>query len=1372
MELVSPVVGNTYEGTITRILDFGAVVEIMPGYEGLLHISQIAEERVNAVSDRLKQGQVVRIKVIEMDDKGRVRLSMRGVPQSNDIEEESVCSVCGSAIEIDALFCTTCGAKLRNVKDNVQKDILEKTIRYESDVIPDVLHVVINPATTAKSSNRSDTCEMPAINIHHTSTEYQALGDMSCLETDQWLLASCRELTSLVLKDIIGRWNPEINAIQNSYSSEEQSLTPGHRSAYVAAERLETAVEKEIALEKQEHMAKLQEVEKRFSGLSVNSLLPALQEEVQRINCDGNHIKKLSADGMVETSHVEAAFHAVDAIQSIEETESQLTINECKRTAGPTFIISFISLWFLSILGASLLKNIIHREGLIPTTLIIAVLTALLVTIVMLVKRVERVKRGVKEVHSAITSLVSAIATRHAWLDTVMLLHSRSEAHDMRKRADQALFAGQLQVSNRFTERCSALLASVEVIANDISEALERIYKVGGFNTAETTICTSWTSWECATSHAGVVRLGMIYIPTDTFNWSHRVVIEKTRMVQGFGIPLLASLRNGRSIYMAIKDHTNIQHAYGAARNAIFRIIATAPPAKVLFTFVDPIGQGQNVASFLALGDYDESLVNIQAWTDPRQIERKLTDLTEHMETVIQKYLRSDYKSIDDYNNAAGEIAEPYRVVVIFDFPECITENAARQLERIVQNGGRCGVYAIVIHDLSKIPSYGVNTTAITKHSLAFYEEGGRFYWDNYGLGKYADSVALQLDNAPPEELIRRVLKTVGEAAKTALKVEVPYAKLLQLSGIGSEHIWNQSTIDGIRVPLGPGSARKPRLLELGVGLSVHALVIGRPGSGKSNLMHVVISTAARMYSPNELQLYLIDFKEGVEFKPYAEAGLPHARVIAIKSEREFGLSILRKLDEELKTRSEAFRRAGVQDFRQYRNLKDDSGKTLLMPRILLLIDEFQEFFIKQDALSDEAALLLDRIVRQGRAFGIHMLLGSQTINGYSLPRATLNLITVRIALQSSEADSRMILADDNTAARHLTRPGEGIYNASSGLIEGNNLFQVALFDDTDRNDVLDVIKERLTQARNSDEARPAELFSLPLVFEGHEPAVLSQSKPLLELLSRNTQPEQRRAFEVWLGEPIEIKSPTSFIVSRRAGSHLLVVSKNEEEAVGVLCAAMLGLILQNRPGKVEIPIVDLTTADASWADMPEDLESLFPLHGIKVHDRRSLPHILQRLSDLIRERIDDTGTPDTTHFLIVLGMQRARDLRQQESFSRLSIEDDEKQDLSAQLSMILRDGPECGVHVLVWCDSVSNLEKALDRRVIGEFGTRVVGQMNSSDLRTLVEDEAVSSRLERPHRLVKYEEERVGVLETFRPYGLPDRKWLKHVAAMHSHNQ
>ncbi len=95
--------------------------------------------------------------------------------------------------------------------------------------------------------------------------------------------------------------------------------------------------------------------------------------------------------------------------------------------------------------------------------------------------------------------------------------------------------------------------------------------------------------------------------------------------------------------------------------------------------------------------------------------------------------------------------------------------------------------------------------------------------------------------------------------------------------------------------------ARRIEHLRLGEGVRQHVLIAGKTGSGKSSLLHTIITAGAARYSPDQLQYFLLDFKKGVEFKVYADSGLPHARVIGIESEREFGRSVLQRLDADCK---------------------------------------------------------------------------------------------------------------------------------------------------------------------------------------------------------------------------------------------------------------------------------------------------------------------------------------------------------------------------------------------------------------------------------------------------------------------------------------
>ena len=358
----------------------------------------------------------------------------------------------------------------------------------------------------------------------------------------------------------------------------------------------------------------------------------------------------------------------------------------------------------------------------------------------------------------------------------------------------------------------------------------------------------------------------------------------------------------------------------------------------------------------------------------------------------------------------------------------------------------------------------------------------GRLSWREPNFGRYP----LALDAPPDQARFSELLHKVGVAARDANRVEVPF----RVHRSQARRSTGPSTRSkGVDIPLGRAGATKLQHLKLGKGTSQHVLTAGKTGSGKSTLLHALITNGRLRYSPDELELYLIDFKKGVEFKVYAAMELPHARVIAVESEREFGLSVLQRLDVELKERGEIYRQFGCQDLAGYREARPE----VPMPRVLLIVDEFQEFFVEDDKIAQEVTLLLDRLVRQGRAFGMHVILGSQTLGGqYSLPKATLGQMAVRIALQCSEADAHLILSEDNTAARLLTRPGEAIYNDANGMMEGNNLFQVVWLSDEHRETYLEKIQE-MSREQQHPEAAADRLRGQPAGRREQEPALESR---------------------------------------------------------------------------------------------------------------------------------------------------------------------------------------------------------------------------------------------------------------------------------------
>lgn len=843
-----------------------------------------------------------------------------------------------------------------------------------------------------------------------------------------------------------------------------------------------------------------------------------------------------------------------------------------------------------------------------------------------------------------------------------------------------------------------------------------------------------WATWAPDPSPEFAARLGQLEIGAPDLSFS--------KIDFSFVLPALVPFADGRCLLFSAQG-TAKQRAADALLGVMVRVLANTPPGKARFTFIDPVGLGQNVADFMHLGDLNKDLISGKAWSEPQHIEQQLTLLTEHIETVIQTCLRNEFATIRDYNRERREVAQPFRFLVVNDFPVNFSDSAARRLVSIVANGPRCGVYTFIVHDAGKKLPYGFELADLENVAvkIGFKSEAGRFVWQE----KYFDECSLVLDEAPPKELTQGVVKKSGEVAIPAMKIDVPFEKLLASAALERNTWWKASSAEGLNVPLGPAGARAVQELKLGGEQEAHALLVGRTGSGKTNLMHVIITTIALKYSPEEIHLYLVDFKGGVGFKRYAENRLPHAKVIAIESEREFGMSVLLGLDAELKRRSEAFRLAGVDSLFAYRaKMKSDKPDSAEMPRILLIVDEFQEFFTDNDDLAQQAKIIFERLARQGRSFGVHFLLATQSLSGSAqLPASIMGQIKVRIALPCSEADSRLILADDNKAARALSQPGEGIYNPMAGLIEGNNRFQVARFSDDDLPKYLRAISE---SSRNGH---------VPLIFEGNELANLGDCARLKEALQAVDWPSATKGVELLLGEPVAIMPPVAASLRRQSGRNLMVLTREEGEGVGICVASTLSILTQQAPQNARVVVADFTTADSEWAGCAKEIAENFPGQISIVNRQRDFPAMLAALAKEVQSR-DSAAAAGHSVYLVLQGMHRIKPLRE-------DVEDENGHNPVELLKVILRDGPEVGVHVIAWADTWGNATRGLDRKAAGEFGLRVAAVMESSDSMNFL-DSLAASKISKPHRALFYDEDRPGQFVAFRPYALPPTTWLQEV--------
>ncbi len=421
---------------------------------------------------------------------------------------------------------------------------------------------------------------------------------------------------------------------------------------------------------------------------------------------------------------------------------------------------------------------------------------------------------------------------------------------------------------------------------------------------------TDWDAWTPVSDVLPRIRLGQYRVELDRIPGGIPENEELRPPRTEFGLPLLLPFPE-KSLLLLKAAGGGRDPAVAMLQAVMLRMLTSLPPGKVRFTILDPVGLGENFAAFMHLADYDEQLVASRIWTDASHIPRRLSDLTEHMENVLQVYLRNEFESIQQYNAFAGEMAEPYRILVVANFPANFSEEAVRRLTSIVSSGARCGVFTLMSLDTSLAPPQNFSLPDLEHCALSLAWKSGGF------VGKHAEYGELPLAAEwPPEpEKFTEIVRAIGRKVPEAGRIEVPFSHVAPEDG----QFWTGDSRGGIDVPLGRAGAMKLQDLRLGKGTSQHVLISGKTGSGKSTLLHILITNAALRYSPDEIEFYLIDFKKGVEFKAYATRHLPHARVIAIESEREFGLSVLERLDSELHRRGDLFRSVGVQDLHGFR---------------------------------------------------------------------------------------------------------------------------------------------------------------------------------------------------------------------------------------------------------------------------------------------------------------------------------------------------------------------------------------------------------------------------------------------------------------------
>ncbi|ELS33821.1 MULTISPECIES: FtsK/SpoIIIE domain-containing protein [Pseudanabaena] len=840
------------------------------------------------------------------------------------------------------------------------------------------------------------------------------------------------------------------------------------------------------------------------------------------------------------------------------------------------------------------------------------------------------------------------------------------------------------------------------------------------------------------------------------------------------------------------------QAATAALESIALRAIATFPARKLQGIFIDPVSMG-NTFPFKSL---PEEIRGKRTYTTSDDIQEQLHKLIGHTEQVIQNYLSRDYDNIEAYNAAAEAIQEAYRYLFIADFPSKFDNKSFEYLNSLLVNGSRAGVYTIIHIDETLEKPRNFNYDLFKAHCQVLRPADRSYNGEPLFVYESPETQIVcyaTLDKPPESDRFNQLTAMISKACGEVKVDTVAFSQLYP------ETLWTSDSRGEIRTAIGVAGAREKLEFWLGQnpkGLEVsQSLLFGKPGAGKSYTLHSIINGLAMRYAPDELELYLLDFKEGVEFQVYVDPdrgedsgssndldltkALPHAKVISIESDREFGLSVLRKVNEQFQIRANEWKSISndITKVAEYRN--KTNGKK--MPRILIVIDEFQVLFEDNDSISAELNQIFDTIVKKGRAFGIHLLLASQSPNIKNITRSVYDLIDLRMAMQMNQNVAAMTLAEGNTdAVDLLDRPGRIIYNSDFGRKGSNEIGQVADASTGERKKALRKIQETV-QATGYQRPPTDQL----VVFDGRHPTRLRNNGLLTVLASADTWLSPADIKDIvnesnwrvrdfpsiaWVGEAMQIGYHSRAIFRRRSRSNMLLVGNIEENIFGILGGVLTSLVSSHQPQKAEFHIIDLSDEDdrgSHWSSMTlnfrEAFSSYFPITIAKDfadsdrHISKANTTLQNIHAEFERRKQLREVDPDTTNFGASIFFVAAIGTLERLNSLRPTVDNRGNPDMSddaKKLMAIASQGSELGIHLILWVEGIKTLNQLFagkERISLSNFDLRIGLTMPADDSRTLF-NETLATSLTKLRAYFK-DEATAANLEKFKPYAVPTKQ-------------
>ena len=571
----------------------------------------------------------------------------------------------------------------------------------------------------------------------------------------------------------------------------------------------------------------------------------------------------------------------------------------------------------------------------------------------------------------------------------------------------------------------------------------------------------------------------------------------------------------------------------------LLRLMSALPANYLDITAIDPLRLGTSLSPFLPLLKLNHPFTEQRLLTRADEIETELQRKLDYVENLLQNKFKGEITSWVEYNSSNTGSPLPYKVLLIFGIPEQLTDRSLWYLGRLMEHGTRCGVLPVLTIDENRIEDK--KYTGLRESLKAYVRPMNRILPSKI-LSHDITNISISEEHEYwPEPIV--LSEIIGWLYDEYEKCGLFARKLAELWD--KTPFWKETSTNGLSTPIGWSHDGKEIHFSLGgVNNEHHALLAGRSGSGKSNLLHVLIHSLCNRYSPAEVKIYLLDYKQGTEFNTYANPPLPQAALVATESDPEYGVTVLTHLTKELERRAAEFKHHSTRDIQEYRQ-----NTQTVLPRIVLIIDEFQLLFSEGRQVAEPAEKLMNILLRQGRAYGIHVLLATQTLKGIqSLSMGQLiSQIGCRLALSCSEEDSAMILGNTNLEASTLNSPPEGLLNNANGAKSANQRFLIPFADREMCNVHQNVVYDLAFKNGYSN---------ITTIFSGSHLPMLPSNNKFKSLQTTTKIPR------LLLGEELSFEANHfSVPLEKRSAGNLLVAGFDDDIQAGLLLSTVHSLL-------------------------------------------------------------------------------------------------------------------------------------------------------------------------------------------------------------------